>query len=380
MDAQPAPGLRGVGYVGAAGAVAGVSLVLASIYYLVDQSFGALIMLIVVLLVALRWGVGPANFAAVLSAATLNYYWNPPPLTFTTPTGYELTSLGVFLFTGVTVGTLSARAQRRRQEAETARQEVQKLYDELRAAMERAAELEVVKRSEKLKSALLDTVTHDLRTPLTAIKAAGTTLLKGSRLDDETRHELLEVVVQECDRLNHFIGEMLEMARAEAAPAAGVPDGCLVEDAITEALARSSTHTVGRRIETSCPERLSAKINVRALSQVLFTLIENAAKYSPAGSPVRISAAMDGAEIGIRVDDEGPGISPEYREKVFDKFFRVDGVGSSGIGLGLAIARSLITAAGGRIRLDEAPGGGTRVILGLPTADAPEAARSSKYA
>src|SRR5262249_14129113 len=151
-----------------------------------------------------------------------NFFFLEPVHTFTIADPQNWVALTAFLITALTAGELSARAKRRAEEAEAGRREIERLYNEYRAAAERARQAEVFEQSERLKSALLDAVTHDLRTPLTSIKAAVTTLLDEAGadeqivLDDEARHEFFEVINEEADRLNHFVENMVELARIEA--------------------------------------------------------------------------------------------------------------------------------------------------------------------
>src|SRR6185295_7759531 len=160
------------------------------------------------------WGSRPALLASVLGMFCFNFFFLPPLYTLSIAYTQNWIALTVFFTTALAVGQLSARAKRRAEEAEAARREIERLYRELQSAFERASQAEALKQSEKLKSALLDAVTHDLRTPLTSIKASITTLLDEVRgqsqeeqfvtLDSESRLEMMEVIDEETDRLNRF--------------------------------------------------------------------------------------------------------------------------------------------------------------------------------
>ena len=242
--------------------------------------------------------------------------------------------------------------------------------------------------SEKLKSALLDAVTHDLRTPLTSVKASITTLLDEARnrtdgdqpikLDDESRIEMMEVIDQESDRLNRFIGGLIELARIEAGELQLRRHWGAVDDIIATALERAESvvraHQINLQIERELPV---VRVDERAVSEVMYTLIDNAAKYSPAGSNIRISAerAGDGL-IKMAVEDQGAGIPQELRARVFDKFFRATRNGDittnipAGTGMGLAIAKGIIEAHQGKIWIEPGSDGkGTRVAFTLPVGD-----------
>ncbi|MGH9835573.1 MAG: sensor histidine kinase, partial [Blastocatellia bacterium] len=258
------------------------------------------------------------------------------------------------------------------------------LYNEYRMAAERARQAEVLEQSERLKSALLDAVTHDLRTPLTSIKAAVTTLLDETggdeqvTLDDEARRDFLEVINEEADRLNHFVENMVELARIEAGAISLRRRWSSVEEIVAMARARAETLTRGRRLEVELEKELpAARVDTSLIAEVLYSLIDNAAKYSPAGSRIKISARREEDEmILIAVEDEGRGIPVELRERVFDKFFRATSEGAAslgrprGLGMGLAIARGIVEAHGGRIWVESGAGGaGARIVFSVPVGD-----------
>ena len=229
--------------------------------------------------------------------------------------------------------TTLGRAKRRAEEAETGKREIERLYAELRDAFERASHAEALRQSEKLKSALLDAVTHDLRTPLTSIKASITTLLDEVRgrlngepikLDAESRVEMMEVIDEESDRLSRFINGLIELARIEAGELQLRRRWGAVDEIISAALSRAEPITRQHRVELEVEKELpGVRVDERAVSEVVYTLIDNAAKYSPKGSTIRITRdarAMNRIEMGV--EDEGPGIPSDLRERVFDKFFR----------------------------------------------------------
>jgi two-component system sensor histidine kinase KdpD len=286
------------------------------------------------------------------------------------------------------VGQLSARAKKRAEEAEAARHEIERLYQELQKVFERASQAEALRQSEKLKSALLDAVTHDLRTPLTSIKASITTLIDEARgrteenqpvaLDTESRLEMLEVIDEESDRLNRFIGGLIDLARIEAGELHLRRRWGAVDEIISTALARAEPLTQGREIQVNIETELPVvRVDERAVSEVVYTLIDNAAKYSPGDTNIRISAQRcDDGMIKMSVEDGGVGIAVDLRERVFDKFFRATRDGDistrqpSGTGMGLAIAKGIVEAHEGTIWIESGTGGkGTRVVFTLPIGD-----------
>ncbi len=237
-------------------------------------------------------------------------------------------------------------------------------------AVEKLARADAAHESERLRSALLDSVTHDLRTPLTSIKASVTTLLSVDSLSQENRAELLTVIDEESDRLNHLIAQATEMAKLDARQVRPQFARHPVSECIEGALALSSS--AAQRVQVRLAETLSyVLVDVQMISKVLVHLIENAAKYSPPHEPIFITAEMEGSLVSISVADRGDGIDPMEQTMIFDKFYR----GQSqryrihGSGMGLAISKAIIEANGGTIRVTSQPNRGSVFIVSLPAAD-----------
>ncbi|HST52085.1 MAG TPA: DUF4118 domain-containing protein [Pyrinomonadaceae bacterium] len=348
----------------------------------------ALALLLVVLLVSTGWGSRPGVVASLFGVACFNFFFLPPLYTFTISDQQNWVALSAFLVTAVTAGQLSAHAKRRAEEADAGRREIERLYGELRDAFEQASRAEALKQSERLKSSLLDAVTHDLRTPLTSIKASVTTLLDELRteamhdssatLDVEGRQEMLEVIDEEADRLNRFIEGMVELARIEAGEMRLRRRWGSIEEIVAAALERAAPLTRKHKVETLLEDELpSVRVDARAVAEVVYTLVDNASKYSPAGTTIRVAARRgDDETVMLSVEDEGQGIPLELRERVFDKFFRAMRDGDAGerrpagTGMGLSIAQGIVEAHGGRIWIEDGAGGrGCRVVLTLPIGD-----------
>lgn len=349
----------------------------------------ALVLLLVVLFVAALRGSGPALLASVLGMFCLNFFFLPPVGTFRISAPENWVALAAYLITAVTAGQLSARAEQRAEEAEAGRREIERLYEELREAFGRASHAEALRQSEKLKSALLDAVTHDIRTPLTSIKASVTTLLDEFQgktgdeppvvLDAGARREMLEVINEESDRLNRFVEGLVELARIEAGALTLRRRWGAVDDIIAATLRRADTLLRGRRVLVEIEREMPVvRVDSRAVAEVIYTLLDNAAKYSPAGRDVRIAARRTDAEtMEVAVEDEGRGVPVNLRERIFDKFFRAmrdgDAGGAdqpAGTGMGLAIAKGIVEAHGGRIRVEDGSGGvGSRFMFTLPVGD-----------
>jgi K+-sensing histidine kinase KdpD len=367
--------LETIGYLAGVLGVLAVALLLAPFYPDVRVLTAANSLLIVVLLVALTWGMRPAFLASFLAALYLNYYYVPPlkQFDFHVDGTEDIIGLVAFMITSIAVGQLSLRLRQRAEENKG-------LYDQLRATFDRTSQLEAIKRSEALKSALLDTVTHDLRTPLTSIKAAATAVIslrKSKQIAgsgaDAAEDSLLSVVVQQADRLNRFIEGMIEMATIDAGGAKNAAGPIAVDEAVGDAIERAADALQEHSIVVECQDDFMAAVNAKAVTQVVFSLLENAGKYSPPGSIVRVSAERCGEGIQISVEDEGPGIPQALRERVFDKFFRgqepgAHGARVSGLGLGLTIARGIVVGQNGRIWVEERKGqaSGARFVFTLP--------------
>lgn len=381
---------RATGYVMAVFGIAAVIAVLEPIHLQITAVTVALALLMVVLFIATLWGSRPAFLASILGVLSFNYFFLPPVGTWMISDAENWFALAAFLVTAVTAGQLSAHARRRAEIAETRRLEIERLYEKLTVAFEQASRAEAVKQSEKLKSALLDAVTHDIRTPLTSIKASVTTLLDEQRedsdedfpivLDAESRREMLEVINEESDRLNRFVEDLIELARIEAGEVKLRRQWNTIDEIISSALTRAksliSRHKISIDIEKDLPP---VCVDSQTISEIVYNLVDNAAKYSPAGTTILISATENGEKsVVIAVEDEGEGIAPELRERVFEKFFRAihdtESGGSrqpAGTGMGLAIAKGIVEAHDGRIRVTDASGGktGSRFEFTLPIKD-----------
>jgi K+-sensing histidine kinase KdpD len=380
--------LRWTGYVAAALSVGALTVLLKTVSPHVNAATVSLALLLNVLFIATRWGSLPALAASILAMLCFNFFFLPPFGTFEIAATDNWIALLAFLITAVTAGQLSASAKRRAEEAESGRREIERLYAELRDAFERASHAEALRQSEKLKSALLDAVTHDLRTPLTSIKASITTLLDEVRgrvdseprvaLDADSKVEMMEVIDEESDRLSRFINGLIELARIEAGELHLRRRWGAVDEIISAALSRAEPITRNHRVELEIEKELpGVRVDERAVSEVVYTLVDNAAKYSPKGSTIRIIARRSGNELmEMGVEDEGPGIAFDLRERVFDKFFRATRDGDvrsrepTGTGMGLAIAKGIVEAHDGKIWIESGRNGkGTRVLFTLPIGD-----------
>ena len=343
------------------------------------------VLILAVIIVARTWGTGPGLVASASAAAGFLYYFLSPNGLSRFEDPNDWAAIFTFTVTAIIVGELSARAERRSLEAQQGRQEIERLYQELQQAFDRASEAEAARRSEQLKAALLDALTHNLRTPLTAIKASVTALMGVSdwsergALSAAGRRELLQVIDEESDRLNRFIEGLSAADRPD--PSERNAAAVRLEDIVKAGLARAEAVTRYHHVRVDLDDTLPAlSVDAAAVAEVIYILLDNASKYAPAGSDIQVRAAReDPSYVRIQVTDEGPGIAPALREKVFEKFFRVPGREAAdprraeGVGLGLPIARRLVEAQAGRIWIETPSSGrGTTVALLLPFSGANE--------
>ena len=237
------------------------------------------------------------------------------------------------------------------------------------SAFERLSRAEAARESEQLRSVLLDSVTHEFRTPLTAIKASVTSLLGAGEHSAEQRLELLTIINEESDRLNRLIGEAAEMAQLDANKVEfrfeSAPIRPIVDKALDELKQLLVQHPVEMRIPDGLPP---ARMDSAHIKEVLVHLLENAAKYSPPGAPIRITAEARDRTLTISIADRGPGIDDFEQSLVFEKFYRGRNqrVQVHGTGMGLAICKAIVEAHGGKLGLTSQLGHGSVFYFSLP--------------
>ena len=457
-----------------------VLLVLAYRRLPVNPTTVALTFLLVVLLLASRWGLTVAITTAVVATLAFNYYFLPPIHTFTIADPQNWIALLAFLISAIVPSRLAERARREALNATRRRKEVERLYslsqqllatdnvmellnsiphyvrdafglkaaamflpkrkavyrtgvdhpelseEQLEAvsgrgelvvdeeqqlcfvplrigvkpvgslglegavlsretleavgsliaiSIERAGAVETLTRaeaareSEKLRSALLDSVTHEFRTPLTSIKASVTTLLSTPQIDSEGQKELLTVIDEETDRLNRLVGEAAEMAQLDAQQVELRRETYTVRRVVEAALEKSKQLLAGREVKLQLPESLPpVRIDLERIAEVLVQLLENAAKYSPPGTPITISAEPAGTMVDLSIADRGPGIDDMEQSLIFEKFYRGrdQRYRVQGTGMGLAIAKAIVEAHGGNIGVTSQLGSGSVFHFTVP--------------
>ena len=242
-------------------------------------------------------------------------------------------------------------------------------------AIERARALEALSRNraeqehERLRTALLDSVTHEFRTPLTSIKASITTLLSGATLDEGGRRDLLTVIDEESDRLNRLVGEASEMAQLDSGKFNLQLGPHSIRDALEPALQDAKAPLENHPVEITVPPDLpKVRMDVQRIREVMMHLLENAGKYSPPGSPIKVTSEVQGDLLVTSVADRGPGIDSFEQSLIFEKFYRGQNqrYTAPGTGMGLAIAKVIIEAHRGTIGVVSQLGNGSVFSFSLP--------------
>ena len=230
-------------------------------------------------------------------------------------------------------------------------------------------ETRVHMQTEQMRSSLLSAMSHDLRTPLASITGAASTLRsQNDRLPLETKQELLESISDEADRLSRLVGNLLDMTRLESGGVELRRDLYPLEEIVGTVLQRMEPQLEGRTVTTDLANNLPMVfVDDVLLGQVLWNLLENAAKYTPPGTPLELAAFESGGAILIEVRDRGPGIAPGEEERIFEKFYRGKSDNVRGAGLGLPICRAIVQAHRGTIQALARDGGGTTFRISLPT-------------
>ncbi len=288
---------------------------------------------------------------------------------------------------GRSVGVIGVLPTRRHQFRDPApRRLLEGLASQAAVAFERAAlaersrRTEIAVEAERLRTALLSSLSHDMRTPLAAIEGAATTLLQdGGPSDVATRRELAGAIVQESQRMSRLVANLLDMIRVESGALEVQKEWQLLSDVAGVALLRTEEQLAGRRVTIEFPPELPlVPVDEVLLEQVFVNLLENAAKHTPPDTPIELGATGGNQEVIVSVADRGPGVPPGEEERIFEKFQRAGSTAGTGIGLGLTICRGIVTAHGGRIWVEGRPGGGaifrfTIPIVGTPPTAAIEA-------
>lgn len=232
---------------------------------------------------------------------------------------------------------------------------------------------EAARESDRLRSMLLDSVTHEFRTPLTAIKASAETLLSDMELDKPQQKDLLVVINQESDRINRLIGEAAEVSQLDSQQLQPLLEAHQIREAIDAAIEDCQQTVAKHSLEVTIPQGLpTVRIDVARITEVISQLLENAAKYSPPGTPIHITAESRNSQVVTSVADHGPGIDEWEQQMIFEKFYRGrdQRMIVQGTGMGLAIAKAIVELHGGKIGVTSQLGRGSVFYFSLPAASA----------
>ena len=322
-----------------------------------------------VLLISTVWGWRLGVLAAVASGLAFNWFHIPPTGRFDISADRDAVALVVFVIVAVVSSSLGEMARARTAEAERRRLETEAVLAELRelsAERDRmeaeAIEAGALRRSDELKTALLRSVSHDLRTPLTAIIAAGAALDSPS-VTAEERGELSAAVVSEGERLSRLVENLIDVSRLESGSAE--PRREPVDLLGVFEAARESVGLDAEAVKLSVdPEQAPLVADPVQLERAFANLVENGARHG-GGRPVLVRARESGGRLVVRVVDQGPGIPEGERQRIFEPFYRRE-VAGQGFGLGLAIAKGFVEANGGEIAAESVPGQGSTFVVTFP--------------
>jgi two-component system sensor histidine kinase KdpD len=231
-------------------------------------------------------------------------------------------------------------------------------------------QLEILRRTDALRAALLSSVSHDLRTPLTSIKAAASSLLQEDvQWSDEERHSFAQTIEHEADRLNRLVENLLDLSRIEGGALTLEKEWYPIDELLHDVLGRMEPLLQGRKVTLDLPAELPPlEVDYLMIDQVFTNLLENAQRHTPQGSPIEITVLTSASELLLSVADRGPGIPHADLERIFDKFYQVMGPTRKrgGTGVGLSVCRGLVEAHGGRIWAENRRSGGALFHLTLP--------------
>jgi two-component system sensor histidine kinase KdpD len=309
--------------------------------------------LFAVLPVAALWGLPYAAAVSVVSMLTFNFLFLAPTHTFRLADSENWVALAVYLVTAVSVSELAARARRRAAEAEKLARE--------------ASEAAALRRSDAAKTAVLRSVSHDLRSPITAIMTASDVLeSSGAELSPDDREELHAAIRLQVRRLDRFVSNMLDLSRLEAGAARPAQELWTVDSLIAAAL--DALGPENERIDALLPaESPPLRVDAAQLEHVLVNVLENALKFSSPSDRVELRADVVDRDVMIRVTDHGPGVPLEDRQRIFEAFASGNnGSGGPGTGLGLAIAKGFTQLNGGSLWIEGGRGSGTTFVVSFP--------------
>ena len=333
----------------------------------------ALLLVIAVVVAALVGGRAASVITALAAAFALNLVFIRPYWTLNIAIVDDVVAFAVFTVVGLAVGTLVAMQARRRRVAEQRARELQALTDRLEALQaererlaEEATRVAVLEQVDEQRAALLRSVSHDLRTPLSVIQAVTSDLRAGPGYDATTRDELLDLVLDEAQRLDRIVANLLSLSRIETGALRPERQAVELGELISACAARLERLFAHAPVKLELGDDLPlADADYSQIDQVVTNLLQNAARHAPDGSTILVGAEPgEHGLIRVFVEDEGPGIPEGVGDRIFDAFWHGDDSSSSGIGL--AICKAIVEAHGGAIHVESSPGQGARFVFTLP--------------
>jgi two-component system sensor histidine kinase KdpD len=336
-------------YTEAVGAVAGLTAIayLWPRYLVFSQIY-----LLGIVALSLRVGRGPVLVAALLSAAAWDFFTIPPRFSFTILNADDIAMFVTFIVVALVLSQLTARIRAQGQH--------------IGAASERE---NLLTESDRLHRALFDSVSHELKTPLTVLRSAALALQQKAAGEQAA---LVGEICQATDRLDRLVANLLDQTRLESGILMPQLDWCDAGDLIQAACLAVRNELGARVVTTEIAENMTLlQVDTPLMEQAIGNLLLNAALYTPAGTAIAIRSGIDSArnQAFISVEDEGPGIPPDLRNRLFQKFQRGGDGHPGGLGLGLSIVRGFVVAQGGEVTAENKPAGGARFTIFLPIAD-----------
>jgi two-component system sensor histidine kinase KdpD len=310
----------------------------------------ALVYLLAVVGIALRFRRGPVVAATILGVAAFDYFFVLPSGTFHVDDPQYLLTFGLMLAVGLIVSWLT---------------------DTARARAQAQAEASIQAETERIRNALLSSISHDLRTPLAVIAGASSSLAEGGeRLDAAERSALAKSIFRESQEMSELVAKVLQMTRLESGKLTLERDWCSLDEIAGSVLLRLKERLADHLMMVDLPDDLPlVRVDGALIEQALANLLENAARHTPARTLIRLRAQVEGGEMIVSVEDFGPGLPEGELSQLFDKFRHGR---RGGVGLGLAICRAIIALHGGRIWAERLPGVGTAFRFALPLEPSPE--------
>jgi two-component system sensor histidine kinase KdpD len=336
------------GYAWAAGAAALCTLAGLAMTPRFDPVNIAMVYLLAVVVIALRYSRGAAVAASVMCIVAFNFFFVPPVRSFAVHDAQHLLTFAIMLAVALVISHLVSSVRRQA----TAQ-----------------AELAVEAETERVRSALLASISHDLRTPLAVMSGASSSLAeRGEQLGPAERRALAQSIFHQSRDMAEVMGNVLQMTRLESGAIALRRDWDSLAEIAGSALERAAARLAQHRLMIDLPPDLPlVRVDAILIEQVLGNLLENAARHTPAGTLVRLRAAAQDGDLTVSVEDFGPGLQPEDFKRLFAKFHRGAAEGpAGGVGLGLAICRAILKLHGGRIWAEQLPGGGSAFRFALP--------------